>query len=50
MGGYGEHVVQPSEIRPALERAGSSGKPACVNVIVNKDVFSASTKSMSIYK
>ena len=50
MGGYGEHVVKPSEIRPALERAGSSGKPACVNVIVNRDVFSASTKSMSIYK
>ncbi len=49
MGGYGEHVVQPSEIRPALERAASSGKPACVNVIVNRDVFSASTKSMSIY-
>ncbi|SPF37869.1 Thiamine pyrophosphate enzyme TPP binding domain protein [Syntrophobacter sp. SbD1] len=50
MGGYGEQVVLPSEIRPALERAGSSGKPACVNVIVNRDVFSASTKSMSIYR
>ena len=49
MGGYGEHVVEPSKIRAALERARSSCKPACVNVIVNRDVFSASTKSMSIY-
>ena len=49
MGGYGEHVVEPSGIRAALERARSSCRPACVNVIVNRDVFSASTKSMSIY-
>ncbi len=49
MGGYGEHVVEASEIRPALERAGSSGKPACVNVVVDRNVFSASTRRMSIY-
>ncbi|MGC8494404.1 MAG: thiamine pyrophosphate-binding protein [Syntrophobacteraceae bacterium] len=49
MGGYGEHVTRPSEIRPALERARASEKPACVNVEVARDVFSTSTKSMSIY-
>lgn len=32
MGGYGEHVTTPDGIRPALERAFASGKPACVNV------------------
>lgn len=49
MGGHGEYVTRPSEIRPALERARASGKPSCVNVIVARDVFSSSTKSMSIY-
>jgi acetolactate synthase-1/2/3 large subunit len=49
MGGFGEYVTRPSEIRPALERARASGKPACVNVMVDRDVFSTSTRSMSIY-
>jgi thiamine pyrophosphate-dependent acetolactate synthase large subunit-like protein len=31
-GGYGEFVEKPHEIRPALERAYSSGRPALVNV------------------
>jgi acetolactate synthase-1/2/3 large subunit len=34
LGGYGERVEDPDEIRPALERAFASGKPAVVNVIV----------------
>lgn len=33
LGGYGEMVERPEEIRPALERAFKSGVPACVNVI-----------------
>lgn len=33
LGGYGELVDRPDEIRPALERAFKSGLPACVNVI-----------------
>jgi len=32
LGGYGELVETPSEIRPALERAEASGVPALVNV------------------
>ncbi len=32
MGGHGENVEKPSELRPALERALRSGKPACVNI------------------
>ncbi len=34
LGAYGEEVTDPDEIRPALERAFASGKPAVVNVIV----------------
>ncbi len=35
-GGHGERVEDPAELRPALERALASGRPACVNVIVDK--------------
>ena len=35
LGGYGEFVETPDEIAPAIERAFDSGKPACVNVIMN---------------
>lgn len=33
LGGHGEFVNAPEQLRPALERAFASGKPACVNVI-----------------
>ena len=36
-GGFGEYVEEPSDIRPALERAFSSGLPACVNVKIDPD-------------
>jgi len=36
MGVYTEHVETPDQIRPALERALSSGKPALVNVVGDK--------------
>lgn len=38
LGGHGEHVTEPSEIAPALERAFASGKPALVNVEMRRDV------------
>ncbi len=34
LGAYGEKVEDPAEIKPALDRAFSSGKPAVINVIV----------------
>jgi acetolactate synthase-1/2/3 large subunit len=33
LGGYGELVDRPDQIRPALDRAFASGLPACINVI-----------------
>jgi tartronate-semialdehyde synthase len=36
-GAYGERVSKPEEIRPALERAAESGKPAIVDVIVERE-------------
>ncbi len=36
-GGHGEFVERPEQIRPALERAAASGKPALVNVIIRQD-------------
>ncbi len=38
LGGYGERVERAAEIRPALERAFASGKPACLNVFTDRDV------------
>lgn len=35
LGGHGEYVERPQDIRPALERAFASGKPACVNVKID---------------
>jgi len=34
MGGHGEFVEKPEELRPALERAFASGLPSCVNVMI----------------
>jgi acetolactate synthase I/II/III large subunit len=38
LGGHGELVSTPDELRPALERAFASGKPALVNVLTDPDV------------
>lgn len=37
LGGYGEHVTEPKEIRPALERALAQGTVACVNVMLDPE-------------
>src|SRR5207244_12434717 len=34
-GAYAEYVERPQDIRPALERAAASGKPAVINVITD---------------
>ncbi len=38
LGGYGEFVDKPDEIRPALERAQESGVPALVNVAIGEQL------------
>jgi acetolactate synthase-1/2/3 large subunit len=38
LGGHGELVREPSELRPALERAFASGRPALVNVLTDPSV------------
>jgi NAD(P)-dependent dehydrogenase (short-subunit alcohol dehydrogenase family) len=38
LGGYGERVERVDQIRPALERAFASKKPACLNVYTDRDV------------
>jgi acetolactate synthase-1/2/3 large subunit len=37
LGGHGEHVTEPDQIQPALERAYASGRPALVNVELKRD-------------
>jgi thiamine pyrophosphate-dependent acetolactate synthase large subunit-like protein len=38
LGGHGELVERPEQLRPALERAFSSGRPALVNVLTDPSV------------
>ncbi len=37
LGGFGELVEHPEDIRPALERAFASGLPACINVLIDPE-------------
>jgi acetolactate synthase-1/2/3 large subunit len=39
LGGYGELVTDPKEIRPALQRAFDSGVAACLNVMVDASLM-----------
>jgi acetolactate synthase-1/2/3 large subunit len=39
LGGYGERVTDPKEIRPALQRAFDSGVAACINVMVDANLM-----------
>lgn len=48
LGGYGELVVRGEDIQPALERAISSGKPACVNVLVDPGPRSPGLKTFML--
>jgi acetolactate synthase-1/2/3 large subunit len=48
-GAHSEYVEKPSDIRPALERAAASGKPAVVNVITDPHARS-STVSFANYR
>ncbi len=45
LGGHGEFVTDPDEIRPALERAASSGLPSLVNVHIAETVRMSSNYS-----
>jgi acetolactate synthase-1/2/3 large subunit len=38
LGGYGERVTDPEEIKPALERAFGSGKAALLDVVIDPEV------------
>jgi acetolactate synthase-1/2/3 large subunit len=38
LGGHGEFVARPADLKPALERAFASGKPALVNVLTDPAV------------
>ncbi len=39
LGGHGEYVEKPKDIRPALERALGAGKPALVNIRIGRSDF-----------
>jgi acetolactate synthase-1/2/3 large subunit len=50
LGGHGEEVREPKDIRPALERARESGKPALINVWIDQNAFAPGTMNQTMYK
>ena len=44
------HTQRIQDIRPAMERARASGKPSCVNVILDPDIYSSGTMNQTMYK
>ena len=50
LGGHGEEVREPDQIRPALERARESGKPSLINVWIDQNAFAPGTMNQTMYK
>jgi acetolactate synthase-1/2/3 large subunit len=50
LGGYGEEVRDPKQIRPALDRARASGKPSLINVWIDPNAYSPGTTNQTMYK
>ena len=53
LGGYGEGVTEPAEIRPALERgreAVKAGKSAVINIWVDPNEYAPGTRNQTMYK
>jgi acetolactate synthase-1/2/3 large subunit len=46
-GCHAEQVIAPEDLRPALERALASGRPACVNVMTDGSVIAPITLAMT---
>jgi len=49
VGGYGERVTEPAEVRPALERASKAvgeGVPAVIDAVTDPDVMSDLMKNL----
>ena len=49
LGGYGEFVEKPDDIRPAIERAMKAGKPALVNVCTDPEAQATTDMGFSGY-
>jgi len=49
LGGYGEFVEKPDQIRPAIERAMKAGKPALVNVCTDPEAQATTDMGFSGY-
>ncbi|HSE83104.1 MAG TPA: thiamine pyrophosphate-binding protein [Thermodesulfobacteriota bacterium] len=47
LGGYGEIVTEPGQLRGALDRAFSSGVPALINVTTDPEAISPSTYALT---
>ena len=46
LGAQGEIVERAADIAPALKRALASGRPACLNIVTDRDVIEPGTLAM----
>jgi acetolactate synthase-1/2/3 large subunit len=46
LGAQGELVERAADIAPALKRALASGRPACINIVTDRDVIEPGTLAM----
>lgn len=47
-GCYGERVIEPSEIKPALKRAVESGLPAVIDVVIDREAIPPDLKTLAL--
>jgi len=47
LGGFGEEVKKPDQIRPALERAFAAKKPALINALTERDIISPGSHALA---
>ena len=50
LGGFGEEVRDPNDIRPALQRARASGKPSLINVWIDPEAYAPGTMNQTMYR
>jgi acetolactate synthase-1/2/3 large subunit len=50
LGGYAEHVEDPAELAPAIQRAFDSGRPSLVNIMVQRGISPRAEASIRRWK
>jgi thiamine pyrophosphate-dependent acetolactate synthase large subunit-like protein len=50
LGGHAEHVEEPADLAPALQRAFDSGRPSLVNISIQRGISPRAEASIRRWK